>query len=124
MGAVGVPRDASRMGDIASLCRFAKAMCDVPHKHNLQFRVGIHVGPCVAGVIGRNKMAYDIWGDSVNVGSRMESSGEADRVHVSRDVAELLMKEHAREFKLIPRGSRAIKGKGEMETFFVEPASS
>jgi len=130
MGAVGVTGQSTM--DLAKLVHFAHAMGSVPARHQLSFRVGIHMGPCVAGVIGRNKMAYDIWGDTVNVASRMESTGEANRVHISRDVMQLLLHQDddddddddraGNDFRFIPRGSTAIKGKGQMETFFVEPA--
>ena len=78
-------------------------------------RVGIHVGPVVAGVIGRHKFAYDLWGDSVNVASRLEATAESGRIHVSADVAEAL---HGR-YRLEPRGMVELKGKGPTETFYL-----
>lgn len=83
----------------------------------LNVRIGIHTGPVVAGVIGRVKFAYDIWGDAVNIAARMESHGEAGRIHVSPDTAGLLKG----RFTLEPRGSTELKGKGKMETFFLGP---
>jgi adenylate cyclase len=82
----------------------------------LQLRIGIHSGPVVAGVIGRHKFAYDIWGDAVNTASRMEKHGAPGRVHVSTATRAIL----GDAFHFEPCGSIAIKGKGEMETFFLE----
>ena len=86
----------------------------------LRARVGIHSGLVVAGVIGTSKYAYDLWGDTVNVAARMESSGVVDRSKVSEATATLLKGVIA----LHPRGVRDIKGKGAMETFLVEVATS
>ncbi len=69
----------------------------------------------LAGVIGEKKFAYDLWGDTVNTASRMESNGEADRIHISADTRELLGDDYVVE----PRGEMEIKGKGPMETFFL-----
>jgi class 3 adenylate cyclase len=67
-------------------------------------------------VIGRSKFAYDLWGDTVNVASRMESSGEPGKIQVSEAAASLL----GDEFVLVPRGPVQIKGKGEMNTVWLE----
>ncbi len=79
-------------------------------------RIGIHTGPVVAGVVGQKKFAYDIWGDTVNMGARMESSGEPGRVNIS-EATYALVKE---KFSCIPRGKVLAKGKGEVEMYFVE----
>jgi adenylate cyclase len=81
----------------------------------LSFRVGMNSGPLVAGVIGRSKFQYDLWGDTVNVASRMESHGEAGKVQVTRATYELLKD----DFECVCRGVVPIKGKGDMETWFV-----
>jgi class 3 adenylate cyclase len=81
----------------------------------IRFRVGINVGPVVAGVIGVTKFIYDVWGDTVNTASRMESHGMPDRIHVTRAVHDRLLGRYAFE----PRGIIDIKGKGPMETFFL-----
>jgi class 3 adenylate cyclase len=81
----------------------------------LEARVGIHTGSCVAGVIGRKKFIYDIWGDAVNTASRMESTGETNRVHCSEHTAFLLQG----EFELETRGEIEVKGKGSMTTYFI-----
>lgn len=80
-----------------------------------QLRIGVHTGPLVAGVIGTSKFYYDLWGDTVNVASRMESSGIAGRIQIS-EATRLAIGD---EFKVEARGAIDIKGKGPMETFFV-----
>ena len=81
-----------------------------------RMRLGIHTGPAVAGVIGKKKFAYDIWGDTVNLASRMETSGEAGKVNVANDTH--LRVKHLFDCK--PRGHVSVKHKGEVEMFFVE----
>jgi class 3 adenylate cyclase len=80
-----------------------------------RIRIGVHVGPAVAGVIGTRKFVYDVWGDTVNVASRLETSSEPNRIHVSEPVAERLRG----AFDLEPRGSIELKGKGEMRTYYL-----
>ena len=82
----------------------------------IQFRVGLNCGPVVAGVIGTRKFIYDIWGDTVNVASRMESTGVPGRVQVSAAAEERLRD----SFRLSPRGLVDIKGKGLIPTWFLE----
>lgn len=81
----------------------------------IQVRVGMHSGPCVAGIIGHKKFAYDIWGDAVNTASRMESSGEPMKLHCSQESYEFVRD----DFVCQPRGKITVKGKGEMQTYFV-----
>lgn len=81
-----------------------------------QCRLGINTGEVIAGVIGVSKFAYDIWGDTVNVASRMEANGEVDMVNISENTY-FLVKDF---FVCTPRGKLVVKGKGEMEMFFVE----
>ena len=80
-------------------------------------RIGIHTGPVVAGVVGKKKFAYDIWGNAVNIASRMESSGEAGKVNISAATHALVCKHFTCEF----RGKIYAKNVGDIEMYFVEP---
>jgi guanylate cyclase len=81
----------------------------------LQLRIGINSGPVVAGVIGRKKFLYDLWGDAVNLASRMESQGTPNRIQVTPATRELI----GDEFELERRGTVEVKGKGQMETWYL-----
>jgi adenylate cyclase len=83
---------------------------------NLQLRIGIHAGPVVAGIIGFKKFSYDLWGDTVNVASRMESSGMPGEIQVTKDVYHLLKQEYTFQ----RRGVLQIKGKGEMLVYLLK----
>lgn len=80
-----------------------------------ELRIGIHTGPLVAGVVGKKKFAYDIWGDAVNTAARMESSGEEGRVNISGTTYELV-KDY---FDCIYRGKIPAKNKGDIDMYFV-----
>jgi len=81
----------------------------------LELRIGINSGPVVAGVIGRKRFLYDLWGDAVNTASRMESGGTPGRIQITRATYELL----GTEFECEPRGTIAVKGKGEVEAWYL-----
>ena len=81
----------------------------------IEFRFGIHVGPAVAGVIGRRKFIYDVWGDTVNTASRMEAHGLPGRIHVTEAVHDRLRD----AFEFEPRGLINVRGKGLMATYFL-----
>lgn len=90
--------------------RRAKGLQDWP------IRIGLHSGPVVSGVVGEKKFAYDIWGDTVNLASRMESNGQPGHVNVSGSTYAQVM-----EFvEARPRGPIKVKGKGEVQMYFVE----
>ncbi len=81
-----------------------------------EIRIGIHTGPVVAGIVGTKKFAYDIWGDTVNIAARMESSGEAGKINISSSTFDLVKD----QFKCTYRGKIQAKNKGEIDMYFVE----
>ena len=83
--------------------------------HDISLRIGINSGPVVAGIVGTNKFAYDLWGDVVNTASRMESEGVAGSIQVTPATYELIRD----EFVCEPRGVISVKGKGDMNTYFL-----
>lgn len=106
---------------LSNLLRMSMEMLTVLDKYNaqnnfsLQLRIGIATGPLTAGVIGQKKFSYDVWGNTVNVASRMESTGIPGRVQVTEEVAKVMDV----EFTFEKRGSVDIKGKGAMTTYFL-----
>lgn len=106
-----------------AMCHFALDMIDALHDfngdtaHKLDLRVGINAGPVVAGVVGTSRFLYDLWGDSVNLASRMESTGLPSRVQVTQSVVDAVGEG---EFEFEDRGEVLVKGKGMIHTFFLE----
>ncbi|EKV00938.1 family 3 adenylate cyclase [Leptolyngbya sp. PCC 7375] len=86
-------------------------------RHPFKLRIGINTGPVVAGVIGKKKFSYDLWGDAVNIASRMESHGVVDRIQVSADTYGLLKE----KFQFEDRGCIPIKGRGQAHTYLWLP---
>jgi class 3 adenylate cyclase/ligand-binding sensor domain-containing protein len=115
--AVDVVRAALEMRDFIEEGKARKIAAGLPY---FEIRIGIHTGPVVAGIVGVKKFQYDIWGDTVNTASRMESSGEAGKVNMSETTYQLV--QHIKNFTFTSRGRIAAKGKGDLEMWFVESA--
>jgi class 3 adenylate cyclase len=108
---------------LASMARLALAMQEsvrtIGHTSGpLSLRVGLHVGSVIAGVIGIRKFIYDVWGDTVNTASRLESHGTAGRVQVSEAVYRRLQD----RFEFEPRGTIELKGRGPMAVYLLKGA--
>jgi adenylate cyclase len=91
-------------------------MQDYARTSAMTFRIGINSGPVVAGVIGSTKVQYDVWGDTVNTASRMESLAEPGTIQISRTTYELIRD----GYHLVERGLIEVKGKGVLEAWYVE----
>ncbi|XP_068530919.1 adenylate cyclase type 1 isoform X2 [Anas acuta] len=129
MAAVGlVPTSGTKakksiFSHLSALADFAIEMFDVLDEINYQsyndfvLRVGINVGPVVAGVIGARRPQYDIWGNTVNVASRMDSTGVQGKIQVTEEVQRILKR---CSYEFVCRGKVSVKGKGEMLTYFLE----
>jgi len=100
------------------MIEFEKTLPLFLNNRSLNFRIGLHIGEVVAGIIGKNKFTFDLWGDAVNIASRMESSSEPGKIQITETFANYIKKYP--EFSLIPRGEINIKGKGTMNTFWLE----
>jgi class 3 adenylate cyclase len=120
MAATGLPEP--RPDHVEVIAEFAVGMLEVLKRIDepeqaLKVRIGVHTGPVVAGVIGRHKFIYDVWGDTVNVASRLESHGVGGRIQVSERVRQAL----ADRFAFEPRGAIDLKGKGLTSAFLLVP---
>jgi len=119
MCVAGVPRRrADHAQAVARMALGIRAYLDelrAAGEDRIDFRIGMNSGPCVGGVIGLRKFVFDIWGDSVNTASRMESHGVPGRIHLSDATYELIRD----EFECEPRGTIEVKGKAPMRTWFL-----
>jgi adenylate cyclase len=98
--------------------RNMRQLLDARHQfrdRDIAFRISINSGPIVAGVIGRKKFAYDLWGDTVNTASRMESYGTGGQIQITPTTYELIED----DFDCEPRGVIEVKGKGKMNVWYV-----
>jgi len=115
MAVSGIPEEKSDHANPIAL--MALEMLQIVQKihKNLHIRVGIHSGEVVAGVIGKQKFSYDLWGDTVNTASRLESHGKKGKIHCSEATYELLKD----KFEFEDNGVTELKGKGKMNTYFI-----
>ncbi|XP_043990300.1 adenylate cyclase type 1-like isoform X2 [Gambusia affinis] len=119
---IGTKAKKSVYDHLSTIADYAIEMFDVLDEINYQsynefvLRVGINVGPVVAGVIGARRPQYDIWGNTVNVASRMDSTGVPGKIQVTEEVYRMLNS----NYDLVCRGKVSVKGKGEMLTYFLE----
>ncbi|MCS6815543.1 MAG: adenylate/guanylate cyclase domain-containing protein, partial [Cyanobacteria bacterium] len=117
VGGLPTPRadHAEAVADMALAMQSSLSQVDKICGYHLSLRIGMHSGPVIAGVIGRRKFMYDLWGDTVNTASRMESYGVPDRIQVTEAVYRRLR--YGYDFQ--ERGEIEIKGKGSMKTYFL-----
>jgi class 3 adenylate cyclase len=124
MCAAGLPKKSETHGNDMVLAALEIRDFMIAHKKkkdeageiSFEIRIGINSGPVVAGIVGLNKFVYDIWGDTVNIASRMESSGEPGKVNISTSTYQLVKD----KFNCAVRGKIRAKGLGEYNMYFVE----
>ncbi|MEP6617036.1 MAG: adenylate/guanylate cyclase domain-containing protein [Ginsengibacter sp.] len=121
-GGLPVANKTNAEDTISAAIEIRNFMVNEKQKHDaegrpfFEMRIGCNTGPVVAGIVGIKKFAYDIWGDTVNIASRMESSGEAGKVNISGSTYELIKN----KFRCTYRGKIQAKNKGEIDMYFVE----
>lgn len=119
-GGLPVPNDSNPFDAVNAALEMRNFMSEFnehrPEKDKLHIRIGINTGPCIAGVVGKRKFAYDIWGDAVNTAARMEQSGESGKINVSENTYEKVKGYFDCEY----RGMIEAKNKGRIKMYFAE----
>jgi class 3 adenylate cyclase len=121
MAAAGLPVPTSDHAE--RMAQFAFAILDIvsrtsgPDGSSFQLRIGMHAGPVVAGVIGRQKFIYDVWGDTVNIASRLESQGFPGKIQISEAMRAAL----AHRYRAQPCGVLSLRGRGDASTYLLLP---
>jgi class 3 adenylate cyclase/lipopolysaccharide biosynthesis regulator YciM len=121
MCVAGLPEPCSNHAERLALMALAmkeKIKYEYP-TGEIKLRIGIHTGEVIAGIIGKNKYTYDLWGDAVNTASRMESHGIPEKIQISTEFKNLLEHQHPYQFQFEPRGEIEVKGKGKMTVWFL-----
>lgn len=123
MAVCGIPTKqadhALRMANFAKDILHATKQFTFNGKH-IEIRIGIHSGPVIAGVIGLQKFAYDLWGDSVNIASRLESTGKPNSIHISYDFLKTLSLQTTIAPAVAPMGETILKNRGIMQTYLLQ----
>ena len=111
------PDHAAAVAEMALEMREVAARTAAEFDETVQLRIGLHSGELFAGVIGTHKFVYDVWGDTVNTAKRMETYGAPDRIHVSAATRDIL----GASYNFEPRGPLELKGRGPIDTYFLDP---